>query len=384
MSREQQARSNHKELCEALNRKNWLRAFISALLMTILIPSFLIIIHATRLYGTHTSGVKTYLVFVELFMIAMDVLGFLLISQEETDKLNIYYRVFYVVGTILMTFVARADLAYSGSIFFYMALGIYCFSIPVFRGEERMIYSIGSAIIMIVTAASAAGASRATLEIVLFAIVSVFVAKCVSDNTVSHEELMVKLRAKTLTSERDPLTGLSNRRSLDKKASVLWPYCIKNRINLGVIEIDIDYFKKYNDKFGHPAGDKCLKQVAMAIKQAASDTTEIVARTGGEEFIVFAQGLDESGMIELAMSIRKSIDELQIKHACVNISNNLTVSMGVAIAKPGQMESFDELYEEADRALYSAKENGRNCIVYNDKMYGRMTKGLATVISMVN
>lgn len=380
MSSEQQARSNHKELCEALNRRNWLRAFVSSLIMTILIPSFLIIIHATNMYGSHTSGVKTFIVFIELFQILMDVLGFLLISGEETDKLNIYYRVYFYVSSILFIFAARADLAYSGSIFLYMLFGIYSFSVPILLNRERRIYAVSFAIMMIVTAASATGTGRATLEISLFAVSSLLISRYVSDNAVSHESLMVKLKAKTITSERDPLTGLSNRRGLDKKASVLCPYCIKNRINLGVIEIDIDYFKKYNDKFGHPAGDKCLKLVAAAIKKAASDTTEIVARTGGEEFIVFAQGLDTEEMIELAMNIRKGIDDLQIKHACVSVSKNLTVSMGVAMAVPGQLISFDELYEEADRSLYKAKSNGRNCIVFNDKMYGRMKNGLATLI----
>lgn len=380
MSSEQQARSNHKELCEALNRKNRLRAFVSSLIMTILIPSFLIIIHATNMYGSHTSGVKTFIVFIELFQILMDILGFLLISGEETDKLNIYYRVYFYISSILFLFAARSDLAYSGSVFLYMLFGIYSVSVPVLLNRERRIYAFSFAIMMIVTAASAAGAVRATLEISIFAVLSVFVSRYISDNTISHESLLVKLKAKTITSERDPLTGLSNRRGLDKKASVLWPYCIKNRINLGVIEIDIDYFKKYNDKFGHPAGDKCLKLVAAAIKKAASDTTEIVARTGGEEFIVFAQGLDREEMIELAMNIRKSIDELQIKHACVSVSNNLTVSMGVAMAVPGQLTSFDELYEEADQSLYKAKSNGRNCIVFDDKMYGRMKNGLATLI----
>lgn len=380
MSNEQQARSNHKELCEALNRRNWLRAFVSSLIMTILIPFFLIIIHATNMYGSHTSGVKTFIVIIELFQILMDVLGFLLISGEETDKLNIYYRVYFYISSILFLFAARADLAYSGSIFLYMLFGIYSFSVPILLNQERRIYAVSFAILMIVTAASAAGAGRSTLEISLFAVSSLLISRYVSDNAVSHESLMVKLKAKTITSERDPLTGLSNRRGLDKKASVLWPYCIKNRINLGVIEIDIDFFKKYNDKFGHPAGDKCLKLVADAIKKAASDTTEIVARTGGEEFIVFAQGLDREEMIELAMNIRKGIDDLQIKHACVSVSNNLTVSMGVAMAVPGQLISFDELYEEADKSLYKAKSNGRNCIVFNDKMYGRMKNGLATLI----
>lgn len=380
MSREQQARSNYKELCEALNRKNWLRAFVSSIIMAVLIPAFLILVTVTGMYGTHTSGIRNFLIVIELFEILMCVLGFLLISGEETDKLKLYYRIYFYISSFLLLFLARADLAYSGSIFIYMLLGIGSFSVPVFINHERRIYAISFSLLMVITGASAAGVSRATLEIVLFAILSIFISRYVSDNTVSHESLQVKLRAKTITSEKDPLTGLSNRRGLERKASVLWPYCTKNRINLGVIEIDIDYFKKYNDKFGHPAGDKCLKLVASAIKKAASSSTEIVARTGGEEFIVFAQGLDKEDMIDLAMNIRKSIDELQIKHACVNVSANLTVSMGMAIAFPGTMVSFDELYEEADKALYKAKSNGRNCIVYDDKMYGRMKNGLASLI----
>ena len=129
-------------------------------------------------------------------------------------------------------------------------------------------------------------------------------------------------------------------------------------------------------------GDRCLKQVAAAIKAATDGIAEVTARIGGEEFLVILRGRSPEESIEAAMKIRRQIDSMKIQHACVNVSQYVTVSMGVAHIVPNNYNSFEELYKKVDDALYSAKANGRNCVVCDNRIYGRMKKGLATVISM--
>ena len=382
MGREQEMRSNQRELREALDRRCWFRAFISALILTVLIPIFLIVVHANGMYGVHNSSIKALLICTEVFQVLSAIAGFLLISGDETDKLKIFYRFYFYITQLLMIFVARAELAYEGSVFAYGVVEVYGVMLPVFVGMERNIFYGMSAFLSFVTAASAVGMGRSIVEVAMIAAGSFVLGKYISDKNISHENLALRLKAKTITSEKDPLTSLTNRRGVDKKISMIWNDCVREEVELSAIEIDIDFFKKYNDKFGHPAGDRCLKQIASAIKSATDGMAEVTARIGGEEFLVIFRGSNPENTIDVAMRIRKRIDELKLNHACVHVSQYVTVSMGVAHIVPNEYNSFEELYKKVDDALYSAKSNGRNCIVCDNKIYGRMKKGLATVISM--
>ena len=177
----------------------------------------------------------------------------------------------------------------------------------------------------------------------------------------------------------DELTGLYNRRKameyLENEARNA-----QNDLGFSLCICDIDFFKKYNDRFGHPAGDKCLKEVAHAIKNTAKRSVDITARTGGEEFIIFVQNMTEAELVEFAMKVRKSVADLKIAHAYAGVSEYVTVSMGIAYGVPGEDYAFDDMYEEADRALYKAKNSGRNCIVCGNRVYGRMRGGAGAVI----
>ena len=382
MGREQEMRSIQRELREALDRRCWFRAFISALILTILIPIYLIVVHVTGMYGIHNSSIKALLICVEVIQALFAVAGFLLISGDETDKLKIFYRAYFYLTQLFLIFIARAELAYEGTVFAYGLAAVFSVMLPVFVGIERNVFYGISAFLSFVTASSAVGMGRSLVEVALIAVGSFVLGKYISDNTVSHENLAHRLKAKTITSEKDPLTSLTNRRGVDKKISMLWHDCVREGIAIGAIEIDIDFFKKYNDKFGHPAGDRCLKQIASAIQTATAGIADVTARIGGEEFLVILRGKKNEDIIEIAMNIRKQIDNLQIQHAYVNVSQYVTVSMGVANIVPDDYNSFEELYKNVDNALYCAKSNGRNCIVCDNKIYGRMKKGLATVISV--
>lgn len=158
----------------------------------------------------------------------------------------------------------------------------------------------------------------------------------------------------------DPLTGLANRRLFDDRLREEWSRAQRDGKPLALIAIDIDHFKEYNDRFGHPAGDECLKRVAEAIGGTFREI-DIAARTGGEEFALLLPGLDAKGAALVAERIRSAIEGLGVEHPHPDQAV-VTISLGVAAASPTLTDDASALMAAADRALYRAKENGRNAI----------------------
>ncbi len=371
-----------KELQDTLDRKNTARAFSSALIHVIAIPVFVLIIHFTGLYGSDSGSVKLYMAVFGGLQIIFGIWGYFIISRRELDRRRFYSNFCFFVTTLCMTALSGIDRARTGSWIFYIIAALYAALVPVMTRVTRRIYAVFYAAVNIASVAVAGFSARNIVDVIVLGL-AVFIAGEAAQNYVTeYVRTEISLRDKTATSEKDSLTGLMNRRGLNRNAAVLWPYCARASVMAGVIEIDIDFFRKYNDRFGHPAGDRCLKLIAGAIKDSAGCGTDIAARTGGGEFLIFVQGMSEEEVIDLAMKIRCGINDLQLPHAYAGVSNYVTVSMGVACCMPVAGNSFEELCGEADSALYTAKENGRNCVVYGDKIYGRMKRGLAMVISM--
>jgi diguanylate cyclase (GGDEF)-like protein len=162
-------------------------------------------------------------------------------------------------------------------------------------------------------------------------------------------------------SKLDGLTKIANRRCFDEFLKREWNRLQRNGNYLSLIIFDIDYFKVYNDYYGHLAGDKCLIQIARAAQSVLKRPTDLIARYGGEEFIVLLPNTNESGAIKITRLIHKCIEELKIPHTQKNgFQNFVTVSLGVASQIPTTKVSPQELINAADKALYKAKEQGRN------------------------
>ena len=159
----------------------------------------------------------------------------------------------------------------------------------------------------------------------------------------------------------DPLTQLANRRQFDTLFPVRWQEAVDKGLSLGLMVIDIDYFKAYNDCYGHPQGDVCLCQVAKAM-QAYSRDTDLLVRFGGEEFVVLMDNATPEAAKSAAERIRRCVESLQIPAADVLAGSVVTVSVGVAVLSPKVGLAPGELLSQADRALYEAKRQGRNCI----------------------
>jgi diguanylate cyclase (GGDEF)-like protein/PAS domain S-box-containing protein len=186
------------------------------------------------------------------------------------------------------------------------------------------------------------------------------------------QELVQQLKVEKMTAQlnanTDSLTGLANRRYFDEALNLEFHRLKRAGTPLSLIMLDVDYFKKYNDNYGHLAGDDCLRQVALTLKTSVARVTDLVARYGGEEFVALLTNTDQHGAITLAERIRQAIEDLAIPHIGSDISNVVTVSLGVTTIHTANVKTGEQIVALADKALYCAKEAGRNQIsVLNEK-----------------
>ena len=161
----------------------------------------------------------------------------------------------------------------------------------------------------------------------------------------------------------DAVTKVQNRRALDEFLAGNWALYKKTKMPISFMMIDLDFFKLYNDNYGHLKGDKVLEMVAMGIKNSCRNV-DFVARYGGEEFIVIMLNTDKNDSINLAERIRKNIYDINITHEYSKISDRITLSMGITTAYIGTNKNYDEYIQKADKALYEAKAKGKNTYVY--------------------
>jgi diguanylate cyclase (GGDEF)-like protein len=165
----------------------------------------------------------------------------------------------------------------------------------------------------------------------------------------------------------DGLTGISNRRSFDQYIDISWKSFNRGDKPLSIIMADIDYFKAYNDNYGHTEGDSCLIKVARCLVSSVKRPLDLVARYGGEEFCVILPETDSVNALIVAERIREKLKSLRIPHEHSQASQFVTLSLGVATMMPGDSYTIKEFIDNADKALYEAKAEGRNRVsVYVD------------------
>ena len=179
----------------------------------------------------------------------------------------------------------------------------------------------------------------------------------VGERTQALEEANIKLSELTVT---DALTGLSNRRRFDQVITEEWMRASRTGQSLAILMIDVDHFKAYNDHYGHPAGDECLRKVAGVLQANARRASDLVARYGGEEFVVVAGDLDIQAAKELAETLRSSVEVLGMSHQFSPVASVVTISIGVSVTTPDANMAPESLLRMADAAMYCAKDGGRN------------------------
>jgi len=175
-------------------------------------------------------------------------------------------------------------------------------------------------------------------------------------------QLIAQSREMQALSYQDGLTGLANRRRFDQSLADNWAMAQRQRNPLALIMCDVDYFKPYNDNYGHQKGDEVLRQLARIIDAVVTRTSDLATRYGGEEFAILLPDTTESGALHIAKQLEERLKEANIPHDFSHICRRLTVSIGVASMVPESEDSPRDLVRLADEALYAAKAGGRNRI----------------------
>ena len=158
----------------------------------------------------------------------------------------------------------------------------------------------------------------------------------------------------------DGLTGAHNRRHFDERLAVEWGGAVRDGRPLSVVLLDVDFFKRYNDRNGHQAGDDCLRRVAATLKTSLKRPGDLLARYGGEEFACLLPNTDFAGAIQLAEQLGQEVFDQQIEHADSSVAPVVTVSLGVSSKRKDAVGGAEALLREADAQLYNAKVRGRH------------------------
>jgi len=168
-------------------------------------------------------------------------------------------------------------------------------------------------------------------------------------------------------SAQDGLTGLANHRHFEEVFAREWARCARDEYPISLLMADIDHFKRFNDRYGHPAGDQCLRRVAATLRGAVRRPADLVARYGGEEFAIILPGTDASGAYRVAERARAAVEALLLEHNEGGQTSRVTVSVGACTMVPNQDSPHAMLIAAADAALYCAKDQGRNCVVVHEE-----------------
>lgn len=188
----------------------------------------------------------------------------------------------------------------------------------------------------------------------------------ISERKKTEQKLMDLQKELEELSFKDGLTGIANRRMFDSIMNVEWENARRNRQPLSLIMLDIDFFKQYNDHYGHIKGDDCLKLVARTLGAAATRSRDFLARFGGEEFVLVLPETDAKAAAKVAERCRSLIFKEQISHEKSTTSQILTVSLGVGTVIPEHNAEPMAFIEAVDMLLYKAKQRGRNCAEYSE------------------
>ncbi|MBP0019790.1 MAG: diguanylate cyclase [Cyanobacteria bacterium SBLK] len=200
------------------------------------------------------------------------------------------------------------------------------------------------------------------LEIGLLQDLSIHVAIAIQQ-AILFEKLEQTNRELERIAAIDELTQIANRRKFENYLQQQWHYAKEESLSLSLIFCDVDYFKYYNDSYGHQAGDDCLQQVAQFLSRNVLHPNALVSRYGGEEFAIVLPNIEAEEALQIAEEIRMGLHELKIIHACSSVSDYVTMSMGVSCLIPASKLSESDIVARADEALYRAKQEGRDRVV---------------------
>lgn len=221
-------------------------------------------------------------------------------------------------------------------------------------------------------------ASASTVSFEVTVLVAMVVLSLVFSYSLENSQRKAFLQTNILEAlgRLDSLTGLRNRRALDEGISSLWQQGVRDNKPLGLLLLDVDAFKAYNDTYGHQAGDRCLKAIANVLAASEQRPLDMAARVGGEEFAVLCYSPTSEHIQITGEKIIASIRGLRVPHAASDVADHVTVSLGAVLVQPRPERSPESFFQFADQALYEAKQSGKDRMVVHDVGYDSVVTGV--------
>ena len=342
------------------------RCLVAALLSVAIFPLLLI------LSAVEPEFAADYMVPGAFFSVGSAAFAYLL-HQVAKHKMKQYYEavtwVYLVAFHLFFIYIAQANI-----LFYYTAvvLTAYMVLLPL---DRYVIMTIGELVCYAALVVKSGVEELPLGQLLFLAGLHLFAFALSRDFYNTKKNFMVeekKLRREMQESEHDPMTGLMNRRGLERRVEETWQASLNRQETVAAFVIDIDLFKSYNDRFGHVQGDVCIQKIARCIAETVRGYG-IAARIGGEEFLVFMKGRSVQEAYDLAEQIREEVEHLHIARGTSN-GSVVTVSVGLDVRYATDSVTLQGLYGRADKALYQAKQEGRNCVRSAQSMGGRRVR----------
>ena len=360
------SRMRKDKINQIFGQANAKRCLFAALLSVAVFPCLLILSLADAELAAE------YMIPGAFFSIGSGAFAYL-IHQVVKNKMKQYYDIvvlaYLTAFHLFFVYIAQANI-----LFYYtvVMLAAYMVLLPL---DRYIIMALGELVCYMALVVKS-GADKLPLGQLLFlAGVHLFAFAVSRDFYTTKKNFLIeekKLRREMYEAEHDPMTGLMNRRGLERRVEESWQGSINRQETVAAFVIDIDLFKAYNDRFGHVQGDMCIRKVAQCIAETVRGYG-IAARIGGEEFLVFMRGRSVQEAHELAEQIRKDVEDMRISKGTAG-GAVITVSVGMDVRYAAEDTTLQGLYGRADRALYQAKQEGRNCVRSSQSARSRITK----------
>jgi diguanylate cyclase (GGDEF)-like protein len=361
--------------------QNWARLSIIVSALTVI--GFAIIDHfVLGVQGSAVANTVRFTVHIPAVVIMLLFTWTRLYQRGYDPMIQIVAPVFGL-GTVIMAASAANDqIALIGArlmlatFFFYFMLGL------------RFWVALRSNVVVLLGLAACVAFGWMPLQISVYVLFSLACANLIGGAglyALEQANRLAFLERKMLeeVATHDGLTGLLNRAAFEDQIRSVWSQAQRDRQSVAVIMIDIDYFKAFNDRYGHQAGDECLRRVAGAVASAANRRPlDFVARYGGEELVAVLYGADRAYGESVARALIAAVSELEIAHAGSLAQPYVTISIGLASVEAYRTPSHDLVVNWADQALYAAKDQGRNRFVALDPVQPRESSGLVGVPSL--
>lgn len=346
----------------ALERKNVQRM--------VLVTLFMAVMALTGIVTGIAGGYAGILGFYCVGSVAFGLFGVhMLRKKSRRSDLWLFQMIYLIANISVLTYISYVCYEATGSFMVYGLVILLNSCGLLFQKSEYML-CMGIEVMMPLAVYLESGLSTEQVWLVAGChVLGAFVAYERYRGHAMVETYRRKYVEEVKAAERDPLTKVNNRRGMMRKVVSVWPALEQSHRTVAVMVVDVDHFKKYNDRFGHPMGDKCLCKVAETIQRTVQGYPALVARIGGEEFLAFLHGVSEEQVFELAEQVRKNVEALGMPHSETAKYRNVTISVGVATDECTGEISFGGLYRRADKELYRAKNMGRNRISCQSGVY---------------